>query len=80
MPRAQSEYEVEDIFIDKLTTMGYDYVQLNNYDDVIKNFRIQLCKLNEKVLKEAKGEAKLQSSIKLCFDWTVIPFMNQPRY
>ena len=52
MPRAQSEYEVEDIFIDKLTTMGYDYVQLNNYDDVIKNFRIQLCKLNEKVLKE----------------------------
>ena len=49
MPRAQSEYEVEDIFIDKLTTMGYDYVQLNNYDDVIKNFRIQLCKLNEKV-------------------------------
>lgn len=62
MPRAQSEYEVEDIFIDKLTTMGYDYVQLNNYDDVIKNFRIQLCKLNEKVLKEAKGEAKLSDA------------------
>ena len=62
MPRAQSEYEVEDIFIDKLTTMGYDYVQLNNYDDVIKNFRIQLCKLNEKALKEAKGEAKLSDA------------------
>lgn len=79
MPRAQSEYEVEDIFIDKLTTMGYDYAQLNNYDDVIKNFRIQLCKLNEKVLKERQSFLML-SLIKSCLEWMVIPFMNQPRY
>ncbi len=55
MARAKSEYEVEDLFIDKLQHMGYDYVELNNYSDVLNNFREQLCNLNKNILIEAKG-------------------------
>lgn len=42
MPRVQSEYEVETIFIDRLQEMNYEYVDLKNYDDVVNNFRKQL--------------------------------------
>lgn len=59
MARAKSEYEVEDLFIDKLQHMGYDYVELNNYSDVLNNFREQLCILNKNILIEAKGVAEL---------------------
>ena len=62
MPRAKSEYEVEDLFIDKLQTLNYDYVELKNYDDVLDNFRTQLCTLNHDVLVEAKGEATLSDA------------------
>jgi type I restriction enzyme, R subunit len=37
-----SEYEVETLFIDRLESIGYSFIDLKNYDDVIKNFRIQL--------------------------------------
>lgn len=62
MARAKSEYEVEDLFIDKLETMNYEYVELGNYDDVLKNFRTQLCTVNHDVLVEAKGEASLSDA------------------
>ena len=41
-----SEYEVETLFIDRLESIGYSFIDLKNYDDVIKNFRIQLAKYN----------------------------------
>ena len=56
MPRVQSEYEVETIFIDKLQEMNYTYVELKNYDDVINNFRKQLAKFNSAKLIEVKGD------------------------
>ena len=62
MARAKSEYEVEDLFIDKLETMNYDYVELSNYDDVLANFRTQLCIVNHDALVEAKGEAILSDA------------------
>lgn len=62
MARVKSEYEVESIFIERLTEMGYEYVALKNYDDVLLNFREQLCKLNAVKLKEAKGSASLSDS------------------
>ena len=34
MPKAKSEYEVEELYIDRLDDMGYEYVDLKNYDDV----------------------------------------------
>ncbi len=34
-----SEYEVETKFIDRLEFIGYEYIDLKNYDDVIHNLR-----------------------------------------
>ena len=47
-----SEYKVEDIFIDRLEGIGYKFVKLDDYDDVLANFREQLAKFNAKKLKE----------------------------
>ena len=52
MGKRISEYEVENFFIDKLESIGYKYVQLDNYDDILKNFRIQLAEFNKKKLEE----------------------------
>ncbi|MCR5383136.1 MAG: type I restriction endonuclease subunit R [Saccharofermentans sp.] len=54
-----SEYEVEEMFINKLESIGYDYVDLKSYSDVLANFRTQLCKLNAQKLIEKKGTADL---------------------
>lgn len=62
MARVQSEYEVESLFIERLTDMGYKFIPMKNYDDVLANFRKQLCELNCKKLIEAKGEATLSDS------------------
>lgn len=42
MARVQSEYEVESLFIERLTDMGYKFIPMKNYDDVLANFRKQL--------------------------------------
>lgn len=62
MARVQSEYQVESIFIDRLIEMGYEFIPMKNYDDVLANFREQLCKVNAAKLMEAKGEAVLSDS------------------
>ncbi|MFR7831179.1 MAG: hypothetical protein ACLU6Y_07255 [Ruminococcus sp.] len=33
-----SEYEIEDIFIDCLEGIGYKFIKLNNYDEVLAKF------------------------------------------
>lgn len=53
-----SEYEVENLFIDRLESIGWQYVELPDYDAVVANFREQLTRLNAAKLAEAKGEAK----------------------
>ena len=60
--RVQSEYEVESLFIEKLTNMGYEYVDLKNYDDILANFREMLCKVNKDELMEKKNEAFLSNA------------------
>lgn len=62
MPKAMSEYEVENLYIDRLDDMGYTFIKLNNYDDVLDNFREQFCKLNHKELVAAKGSAALSDA------------------
>ena len=52
-----SEYEVEARFIERLESLGYTFAPLNNYDDVLANFRLELSKFNAAKLIEAKGEA-----------------------
>lgn len=58
----QSEYEVETLFIDRLESIGYQYIELCNYDDVLANFRKQLAKFNEKKLIEKKGTAEFSDA------------------
>ena len=62
MPKVKSEYEVEELYIDRLSELGYEYVDLKNYDDVCSNFRDQFCKLNARELTAAKGVAKLSDA------------------
>lgn len=54
-----SEYEVEEMFINRLESIGYEYVELKDYNDVLKNFRNQLCKLNAQKIIEKKGIPEL---------------------
>ncbi len=61
MAQAKSEYEVEELFIEQLQTIGYKYIDMSNYDDVLSNFREQFCKVNQKALIEAKGVAELSN-------------------
>ena len=62
MPKAKSEYQVESLYIERLGELGYEYVELKNYDDVCSNFREQFCKLNKKALTEAKRTAVLSDT------------------
>lgn len=54
MSKVKSEYEVEAIFIDQLESIGYQYIDMTNYDDVVANFRSQFCKVNEKAIMAEK--------------------------
>ena len=62
MARVQSEYDVEARFIERLGEIGFDYVELKNYEDVVENFRTQLAAFNAEKLIEAKGEASLSDT------------------
>ena len=62
MSKVKSEYEVEAIFIDQLESIGYQYIDMSNYDDVIANFRRQFCKVNDKAIIDEKGVAELTDS------------------
>ena len=62
MPRVQSEYEVETIFLDRLQEMNYEYIELKDYDAVIKNFRKKLAEFNADKLNEAKGIAEFSDT------------------
>lgn len=42
-----SEYEVEELFIKRLEGIGYEFINLKNYDDVIHNLRLQLEKFKQ---------------------------------
>jgi type I restriction enzyme R subunit len=57
-----SEYEVEELFIKKLEEIGYEFVSLKNYDDVLHNLRTQLEKFNAEKLLEKKETAKFSDS------------------
>lgn len=57
-----SEYEVETKFIDRLESIGYEYADLTNYDDVIQNARTQIATFNATKLTEAKGSASFSDT------------------
>ena len=51
-----SEYDVENKFINRLEDIGYHFIKMDTYDDVLANFREQLARFNAKKLTE-KGHA-----------------------
>lgn len=57
-----SEYDVETLFIDRLESIGYNYVDLKNYDDVLANFRKQLAAFNSEKLIATKGVAEFSDA------------------
>lgn len=77
MPKAKSEYEVEDLYIDRLIDMGYEFVPMKNYNDVCNNFRKQFCRINNKEIINAKGIAELSDTE---FDRVMIRLENHTVY
>lgn len=77
MPKGKSEYEVEELYIERLDDMGYEYIDMKNYDDVCANFRKQFCNLNAKELIAAKGVAELSDAE---FDRVMIRLENHTVY
>ena len=57
-----SEYEVENKFIDRLQGIGYNFIKMDSYDDVLANFRKQLAKFNEKKLLAKGHDASFSDS------------------
>ena len=51
-----SEYDVETKFIDRLESIGYEYADLTNYNDVLDNLREKLAEFNAPKLIDAKGK------------------------
>ncbi len=72
-----SEYDVETLFINRLESIGYSYVDLKNYDAVVANFKSHLEKFNSAKLIEAKGSASLS---KTEFDRVMIHVDNHTVY
>ena len=62
MAKVKSEYEVEELFIDRLQELDYTYVELKDYNDVINNFREKICEKYHDELIEKKGIAQLSDS------------------
>lgn len=62
MASVQSEYTVEKLFIERLTEMGYGFVAIKGYDQLLDNFREQICRFNAKELQAQKGAAELSDA------------------
>ena len=77
MAKVQSEYDVEIKFIERLEGIGYEFVELKDYDEVKANFRKQLSKFNADKLIEAKGVAELSDTE---FDRILIYIENKSVY
>ena len=56
-----SEYDVETKFIDRLESIGYQYVELKNYEDVLINFKEKLEEFNKEKL-QANGVDRLSDA------------------
>jgi len=59
---AKSEYEVENLFIERLGTIGYKYIELKNYTEVMLNFKKQLEEFNKTEIIRGKGVQELSTA------------------
>lgn len=58
----KTEYELESLFIERLQQMGYEYVEMKSYNDLLINFKKQFERLNKDKITEAKGSGVLSST------------------
>lgn len=56
---ATNEYKVESLFIERLGTIGYKYIELKNYTEVMLNFKVQLEEFNKEEIIKGKGTQEL---------------------
>ncbi|MDO7021394.1 type I restriction endonuclease subunit R [Brachyspira innocens] len=59
----QSEEELEEEFIKQLTQQGYEYINIKNENDLIKNLRTQLEKLNNYTFFDTEWNSFFNSAI-----------------
>ncbi len=59
----QSEAELEKAFIERLELQAYEYLSINNEEDLINNLRKQLEKLNEFTFSDSEWERFLKSEL-----------------
>lgn len=59
---AISEYEVENLFIEKLVSIGYKFVSLKNYAQVKANFKEKIECFNAREISVAKGISELSDT------------------
>lgn len=57
-----SEYEIENLFLNRLESIGYEYVEMKNYEDVLSNLHVQLAAFNAEKLIKKKGETSLSDT------------------
>ena len=57
----QSEQELEHEFISQLQANGYEYVNITQNEDLLRNLRIQLCRLNEIDLSDSEWQQILHN-------------------
>ena len=77
-----SEYDVESLFIDRLESIGYEFIKMDDYDDVVANFRKQLAAFNAKKLTETKGEASFSDAEfgRVMITWRIKASTNRRRF
>ena len=81
MPKVQSEYEVEELFIERLCEIGYSYVDLKNYEGVLSNFRNRSLSLTKKnLLRKREPYFLIRSFHALLPTWITIPYMNRLKF
>ncbi len=59
----QTEAELEKAFIEQLKLQAYEYLSINNEEDLINNLRIQLQKLNEYTFSDTEWEKFFKSEL-----------------
>lgn len=77
MSAVMSEYAVESMFIDRLVELDYPFVAIKNYDELLANFRKQLCAFNQDELIKKKGVAELSDDE---FGRVMLHLDNHPVY
>ena len=74
-----SEEQLENKLIAKLESMDYDYVEIDTYDDLIANLKIQLEKLNSEKLESPLSDTEFKRVLNFLLGKTVFVSAKQLR-